>query len=219
MNKRRSLSVLGVALVGAALLGCSSSGADAASSAAPSSSSAAKPGGSGSGATATPPPTAAPKPAGVLTKGEVEGRDGKSKIAFSIELPEGLKDVSDPKWKGAVDYRKEAKAYDSYGFSVTEANEKFVELGLDGFLAEASKNPDFVKNKVQILDKAKTDNGWYMARSLEEGTKKEVGVMLIVTDKGVSLMCRAEVEGALAVPEVAPGVLLGVCKTLKITGT
>lgn len=155
---------------------------------------------------------------GVKTTGEVERRDGKSKIAFSIDLPEGLKDVSDPKWKGAVDYRKEAKAYDSYGFSVTEANEKFIELGLDGFLAEAQKNPDFVKNKVQILDKGKTDNGWYMARSLEEGTKKEVGVMLIVTEKGVSLLCRAEVEGALAVPDVAPGVLLGVCKTLKITG-
>lgn len=219
MNLRPSLPLVSVAFIGAALLGCSGSSGDSTGSASPSAAKSGAPVASGG---ATPPAaasTAKPAPVGVKTNGEVESSSGK-KIAFTIDLPEGLKDVADAEGSKIMkEYRKEAKKYDSYGFEVMEANEKLVSAGLDGFLEQATKSPEFTKNNVKILDKAKTDNGWYMARSIEEGAKKEVGIMMIVTANGVSLMCRGEVEGALAVPEVAPGVLLGVCKTLKITGS
>lgn len=178
--------------------------APAKSAAPPAASSAAKP--------ATP-----PKPAGVKTTGEVELREGNKKASFSIELPEGLKDVSET--PAVKSYRKEKDKFDAYGFSVMGANPTWVKGGMDGTLGELEKDPDFKKNKVKILDKGKTDSGWYFTHSLEEGGgKKAVSATVIVTKGEASLQCQGEVEGALAdKPEESAKAMLEACKTLTIT--
>ena len=150
-----------------------------------------------------------------VTTAEVQMRD-KRKVAFSIELPEGLKDVSESPL--VKQYAKEAKKYDGYSFQVMEANPKWAAAGLDMMVAEAEKSPDAIKNKAKILDKGKTDDGWYLASSIEEGpTKKAVILMSLAKTGDVSLMCRGNVEGPLAdQAEASAAVLVKACKSLKI---
>lgn len=213
----RSTPVLLVSALAATLLACGASGSDAAGSSSATSSAAARttttaPASSGSAQAAAP-----AKPAGAKTTGEVELHSSKKKLAYSIELPEGLKDVSE----SAVvkQYRKDKEKFDSFGFSILEGNEKFIKAGLDTTLAELSKNPAFVKNKVKILDKGTTATGWYWTHSLEEGGKKAVTATLMITKGDVSLQCKGEVEGALAdKPEESSKAMLEACKTLTITG-
>ena len=213
----RSTPLLLVASLASALLACGGSGSDAAGSSSAAASGAARssapPASSGS-AQAAPPA----KPVGAKTAGEVELHSSKKKAAYSIELPEGVKDVSDS--SVVKQYRKDKEKFDAFGFSILEANEKFIKAGLETTLTELSKDPDFVKNKVKILDKGTTATGWYWTHSLEEGAgKKAVSATLMVTKGDVSLQCQGEVEGPLAdKPEESAKAMLEVCKTLAITG-
>ncbi len=200
-----------------ALVGCSSSGSDTkASSSGGASSSTTRASSSAPGPAASS-ATAAPKPQGTKTAGEVELRSSKKKAAFTIELPEGLKDVSD--FGGRRDYRKSKDAFDSFGFGISDTPAEWVKAGLDGTLEQLTKDPDFVKNKVKILDKGKTDTGWYFTHSLQEPSgKKAASVTLLVTKGDVTLTCRGEVEGALAEnADESTKSMLETCKTLTIT--
>lgn len=215
MNARTEPLLL-VSALAAALVACGGSGSDAAGSSSAASSSSARsttttPASSGS-AKAAPPE----KPAAAKTTGDLELHSSKKKVPYTIELPEGLKDVSES--PVVKQYRKDKDKFDSFGFSILEGDEKFIKAGLDTVLTELQKDPDFVKNKVKILDKGTTPTGWYWTHSLEEGGgKKAVAATLIVTKGDVSLQCKGEVEGKLAdKPEESATALLDVCKTLAI---
>jgi hypothetical protein len=215
MTDRSSL-LLAVSALTASLVACSgpSSGAAGSSSAASS--------GAPRSASSAPSPSASiqappPKPAGPKTTGEVEGRAAKKKMSFAIELPEGLKDVSDT--PAIKQYRKAKDAFDAYGFMISDAPDAWIKAGLEATLTNLQKDPDFVKNKVKILDKNTTDDGWYFTHSLEEPSgKKAVSVTYMVTKGDVTLECHGEVEGALAEKaDESSKAMLDVCKTLTIT--
>lgn len=139
----------------------------------------------------------------------------KKKVAFSIELPEGLKDVSEQ--ASIKRYALEAKKYDGYSFQIMEANPKWAEAGLDKMLEEAEKSPDAKKNNAKILDKGTTDTGWYFASSIEENKKKAVILVGIAAKGDVKLMCRGNVEGPLAEDaEKSAAVIVKACKSLTI---
>ncbi|NUP14329.1 MAG: hypothetical protein HOW73_50500 [Polyangiaceae bacterium] len=176
---------------------------------------------SGSGSSAAAAATSAPKtetpaaPKGVATKGEVKGADGK-KIAYSIELPEGLKDVSD---NDVVKmYGKDAKNFEGVTFQVSRAHEEWVKGGLDKTLGELQKSPDFTKNEAKIVDKNTFDNGWYFVATIVEGGKKKAVLLTsVITKDGKAVACRGNVEGPEADnPDKVVPVLIAGCKSLKI---
>jgi hypothetical protein len=210
MIRRRTLALGHLLLVSLAACGGGEAPAAGATSASPAGSGAAtsKP---GAGAAAEAPAA----PPAEVTRGEVEMRDGK-KVPFSIELPPGLRDVSE---RGSIkQYALEARKFDGYSFQVMEANPKWTSGGLEKMVAEAETSPDAVKNKAKILDKGTTEDGWHFASSIEEGTKKAVISLGVVTKGDVTLMCRGNVEGPLADrAEESARVILQTCKTLKIT--
>lgn len=215
MNDRsNALSLSLAAVLAATLLGCSSSGSEAKpSSSAATTSSTARASTSASPAATAP----TPKPAAAKTTGEVELPGSKKKVAYSIELPDGLKDVSEVPG-GVKAYRKDKTSFDSFGFNVLDAPGEWVKAGLDGTLDHLKKDPDFVKNKVKILDQGKTETGWYFTYSLEESGKKAVTAALLITKGDVTLMCQGEVEGPLAEKsEESTKAMLETCKTLSIT--
>lgn len=140
----------------------------------------------------------------------------KKKVAFSIELPEGLKDVSEP-GRAVLRYAKDAKSYEGYSFQVMEANPKWVDGGLDKLVEEAETSPEAKKNQAKVLDKGTTEDGFFFASSIVEGKKKAVVSVGVVKKGEAKLMCRGNVEGPLAEePEKAAAVLVKTCKSLKI---
>jgi hypothetical protein len=163
---------------------------------------------------------AAPKSAATeATTGAVELPDGnKKKVGYAIELPKGLKDVSEVPY--IKEYAKAAKASDGYTFEVMAAKPALAALKLDAALALLMQDPDAVKNKAKILDKGTTDDGYYFAYSIHEGKKSAVIVMAVKKKGDVSLQCRGNAEGPLAnKPDEAQRTIVGACKTLKITTT
>jgi hypothetical protein len=151
-----------------------------------------------------------------VTRGEVELHEGKKgKVAFTIELPKGLKDVSERPYM--KEYAKQAKVYDGYSIMIMEANPALARLDLEPALALVSKDPDFVKNRAKLVDKGTTGDGWYFAHTIQEGKKKSVVLTAVARKGDVALQCRGSVEGPLANrTEASAAVLVKACKTLKL---
>jgi hypothetical protein len=162
---------------------------------------------------------APPTPKGQTVTGEIETRD-KKKIAFSIELPEGLSDVSE-RPQSIREYAKEKGKYDGYTVQVMQANPEFAKGGLDSMLKLSESDPDAKKNNAKLLDKGGGDDAFYMAHSIEEGgpSGKKAVLLFYIAKKGEqALQCRGNVEGPLAnEADTSLKVILAACKSLKIT--
>ena len=170
-------------------LACGDTPSTASSATAESSSSARTTNRTPSGSATPASPASAPRN---TVKGEVDKREGAGKITYSIDLPEGLKDVSDSEDRGIVkSYGKEPKKFDGITFTVLAASPKHVTAGLDGTLTNAEKSADFVKNQAKILQKDSFAGGWYFALSIQEGEKKAVVLTAIITKGDLSLTCKA----------------------------
>jgi hypothetical protein len=214
-----SLAFLVPCLAAVVMAGCSSGAAPTASSASPGSSSA---------------PGAAAAPTEELKKGlfggvkltetksEVELRASKKKVAFTIDLPDGIKDFSERAEMKSFSKVKQdladMKTYEGYSFQVMEGNPKWKEAGLETTLAELTKDGDFAKNKGKILDKGSDGDGFWFSSSIEEKDKKGLLTMRLVAKGDVLLQCRGNFEGTnVEKPEEVAETLVKVCKSLKIS--
>jgi hypothetical protein len=184
--------------------------------------SSAAPSGSASAAARWPAASAAaPAPGAPRTtkmSGVVDFREGKArKVGFTIELPPGLRDVSDH--PTVRTYAQQAKTFVGYTFEVMQANPRFVSLGLEGAVAMATSDPDAVKNKAKILEKGTTPGGFYFAHEIQEGKKRALIVILMLKKGDVSLQCRGNVEGPLAdKTKESTRVIVDACKTCGPSG-
>ena len=166
----------------------------------------------------------APKPAPAkapieLTAGELS--TGKTKLRFTIALPEGLREVKDGLGGGGmVSYRKNEKGYDGYSITVgidprgNKETLKPMKAALLAELEEAKKT-----KKAVVLSQGDWDNGgWYFSGSFEEAGKPYVTMMSRIVVGDTVLMCRGDGEGEVAkTPPATAKVLIEVCKSLKVT--
>jgi hypothetical protein len=160
----------------------------------------------------------AAKPSTQLTKGELSV--GKTKVAFTIALPPGIRAVDEGASHGIISYRKGKNEFDGYNMTlgIEEGGKRMLASTRAALLAEIERQKAPPK-KGKLLDQGDLDGGgWYVAFSFEDGGKPCATVMSRIVKGDTVLMCRGDVEGRLGTtPAASAKILIEACKSLVVT--